>query len=222
MLLQDINLIEKKATAVIKSTESLKKSVNISNDEFLKTALSIQVNAEKLCLKARLLPLRSGHPMAMEMVKDNISSAVNISIYPVFRNWMKITIPALLPKKETGGVEYIRDSLNEALNKYFKNKEKNIYSEPVILIFNHIYSKWYNGRRFRDHDNIEINAVADLITLNFLSDDNPTNCQHFQYTTEGEEDSTVIYLVPYSDFSFWVNKIYLPEMNKQDYVTKRG
>lgn len=51
------------------------------------------------------------------------------------QKWIKITLPALLPKKETGGVEYIRDSLNVALNEYMKKHERELMKEPVIMIF---------------------------------------------------------------------------------------
>ena len=217
MLIEDINFMEKKANAILKSIDAIKKSISKSSGEFLSTTLALQTNAEKLCLKARLLPLRSGNPQAMNRVRVNMAEQTGISITPMNNKWIKIYMPALLPKKESGGVEYIRDSLNTALMQYFVHREKNIYSEPVILIFNHIYSKWYNGRRFRDHDNIEINAVADLLTLNFLADDNPTNCQHFQYTTEAEEDATVIYIIPCTELSSWIGSVYLKEMQRQTY-----
>lgn len=212
----DLIFIKDKAAEIIDDINSLDNIKKIGISQFIETSYNIQKNAEKLCLSARLLPLKSGFSKAKQEIEKTMIKETGICVGLLNQKWIKITLPALLPKKETGGVEYIRDSLNVALNEYMKKHERELMKEPVIMIFHHIYSSTHKGRRYRDHDNIEINAVADVVTLNFLTDDNPNYCQHFQYTTLGETDHTEIYLIPTTDFPEWVSEFYEYDMEKQE------
>ena len=41
-------------------------------------------------------------------------------------------------------------------------------------------------RAYRDHDNIEVNMVTDIITLYLLPDDAPRRCAHYYCTPPGQ------------------------------------
>ena len=182
---------------------------------FVEGTFKIQSKAERLCQKARLIPIKSGYPRAKQRVVNLANDLLHISVTENESGWIKISIPALLPKKEKGGVEYIRDSVSFGLEKYFLTHQRNTFDVLSIMAFHHVYSEKYPLRRLRDHDNIEINAIADLVALNFLIDDGPLVCNHMQYTSLGEEDLTEIYIVPANIFSEWVCKVYLPDIHHQ-------
>ena len=55
----------------------------------------------------------------------------------------------------------------------------------------------------RDHDNIEVNKVADIVAMHVLSDDNPSVCSHYYCSASASEDRTEVYVVPKHDFPRW-------------------
>ena len=59
-------------------------------------------------------------------------------------------------------------------------------------------------RAYRDHDNIEVNMVTDIITLYLLPDDAPRRCAHYYCSAAGEVDCTEVYVVPASRFPEWL------------------
>ena len=112
----DLIFIKDKAAEIIDDINSLDNIKKIGISQFIETSYNIQKNAEKLCLSARLLPLKSGFSKAKQEIEKTMIKETGICVGLLNQKWIKITLPALLPKKETGGVAYIRDSLTVALN----------------------------------------------------------------------------------------------------------
>ena len=73
-----------------------------------------------------------------------------------------------------------------------------------MLIFRHVYARDRPERRFRDHDNIETNMVADAVALYTMEDDGPRVCSHFACTALGDPEHTEVYVVPEEDFPQWL------------------
>ena len=96
-------------------------------------------------------------------------------------------IPTLLPKKQKGSVDYIRDYLYLAMGEFFRGKQPVRYTD-CVLIFRHIYRHDRPERRYRDHDNIEVNAVTDVIALYVLFDDSPLHCSHYYCSAPGNDN----------------------------------
>ena len=59
-------------------------------------------------------------------------------------------------------------------------------------------------RRRRDHDNIEVNCVADTIALFVLLDDSPSVCSHYYCSAAGDTDCTEVFVIPHADFPLWL------------------
>ena len=72
------------------------------------------------------------------------------------------------------------------------------------MIFRHVYEKGRPERRYRDHDNIEINMVSDTVAMYVLADDAPPCCDHFYCSAASTQERTEVYVVPARDFLQWL------------------
>ena len=115
----------------------------------------------------------------------------------------RVQIPALLPKKESGSPIYIQQYLYPALRRYFAGKPPALY-QNCVLAYRHVYCRERPERAYRDHDNIEVNMVTDIITLYLLPDDAPRRCAHYYCSAAGAEDQTEVYVIPTSRFPTWL------------------
>ena len=114
-----------------------------------------------------------------------------------------LRIPFLLPIKETGSTAYVRSLVYPSLRRFFQRIPPPRYS-PCVLIFRHVYARARPERRFRDHDNIETNMVADAVALYTMEDDGPRVCSHYACTALGDRERTEVYVVPEGDFPLWL------------------
>ena len=80
--------------------------------------------------------------------------------------------PRSFQKKGTGSPIYIQQYLYPALRRYFDGKPPARY-RSCVLAYRHVYQRGRPERAYRDHDNIEVNMVTDIITLYLLPDDAP-------------------------------------------------
>ena len=183
-------------------------SVFNSDDGNMKEIYDLSLNiveiTEKMVSIARVLPAYTGNPQAKEDVEQIIKKNFPVGIGFTKQGWFSVRIPVLLPKKENGSAEYIRSSLYPAMMEFFSNRNPVRFSN-CVLIFRHVYSKDRKDRRKRDHDNIEVNVVSDIIALYVMLDDAPTVCNHYYCSAEGTTDRTEVYVVPNSEFSKWIN-----------------
>lgn len=162
--------------------------------------------AERLCNVSRLLPVATGKPKIINDVNKIILEENTVDICYTEEGWFKATIPSLLPKKEKGDPSWIRATLHAGMDEFFSKNEKQLIREDSIMIFRHCYSKERTYRDYRDHDNIELNAVVDMITLYVLVDDSPMRLKHFYCSAIEEIDKTEVFVVPVKDFSKWLTK----------------
>ena len=166
-------------------------------------ALRLQENAEKLALLARSLPAYTGAPRAAHDVQENIKSQVPVEIGFTGEGWFRVEIPALLPRKERGSVDYIRQVLLPAMREFFRDREPVRYADCVVA-YRHVYDRDRPERRMRDHDNIETNIVTDILALYLMPDDGPPACSHYECSARGERDRTEAYVVPRKEFGSWL------------------
>lgn len=160
---------------------------------------------EQLTLQARLLPAYTGNPRYHADMTLDTTTNVPIRIGFTRQGWLGIHLPALLPKKEKGSPDYLRAPLYRALGDFFQKVQSDMpaRTENCVIVFRHRYDKTRPERRARDHDNIEVNAIVDVIALFLLHDDSPLLCDHHYCTVMGDQDETEIYIVPRKDFSQW-------------------
>jgi hypothetical protein len=168
------------------------------------SALFFADAAEKLTLTARQLPAYTGNPQAQKMCNQIIADNVPVNIGFTPEGWFGVNIPTLLPKKQKGSVDYIRDYLYLAMKNFFRGKNPVRYTD-CVLTYRHIYRRDRPERRYRDHDNIEINAVTDIIALYVLYDDSPLHCSHYYCSAPGDDNWTEIMVVPQKEFGTWLS-----------------
>lgn len=170
----------------------------------IEASFRYEENAEKLVNQARLIPVNSGDVRAKSIVKDIISRENGIETEYTEQGWFHIKMPWLLPKKEKGNPSFIRATLDTALRDFFKTRPNRRFQDPCVFIVCHHYDRNRPEKEYRDHDNIELNAVIDTVALHVMIDDSPMRCRHYYCSTASETDFTEIFLVPVPDFMNWL------------------
>ncbi|MPM40388.1 hypothetical protein SDC9_87028 [bioreactor metagenome] len=167
------------------------------------TTFAFAADIEKLALLARALPAYTGHPKAAELTDSLLEDLIPVELGFTEEGWFCLRIPALLPKKGSGSPSYLRDFLYPAMRRFFAGKLPVAYQD-CVLIFRHIYDRRRPERAYRDHDNIEVNLVADIVALYLLADDAPLRCAHYYCSAAGEKDRTEVYVVPIDQLPAWL------------------
>lgn len=90
------------------------------------------------------------------------------------------------------------------MQRFFQDKPPIRYPE-CVLIFRHVYNEDRPERERRDHDNIEVNIVSDIVALYTLPDDGPGVCNHFYCSAAAKSERTEVYVVPLEDFPVWLD-----------------
>lgn len=77
-------------------------------------ALRAYEKTERTTLICRMIPAYFGRPNAFQMIEDTMLEVVPVKIGFTKDGWFCMQIPALLPKKQKGSVDYIRGILYPA------------------------------------------------------------------------------------------------------------
>ncbi len=155
--------------------------------------------AERTVLLARALPACTGNPIAAIEIQNLIDVSIRVDVGFTQEGWFSVRMPLLLPKKESGSADYVRSFLYPAMKDFFRCKSPVRYTN-CVLIYRHVYAKTRPERKRRDHDNIEINMVSDIIALYVMEDDAPSFCRHYYCSAAAMEERTEVYVVPNEDF----------------------
>lgn len=166
-------------------------------------ALRVADIAERTVLLARALPAYTGHPLAAHEVENLMQINIPVEIGFTAEGWFSVRLPLLLPKKEDGSADYIRSFLYVAMRNFFRGKTPVRYHD-CVLVYRHVYSRQRPERQRRDHDNIEINMVSDIIALYTMEDDGASLCCHYYCSAAGETERTEVYVVPEEAFIQWL------------------
>ena len=173
-------------------------------ESYFQQALLIEECAEQLTLAARTLPSYIGHPDAETQVEAILKQEIPVEIGYTKEGWFSVRIPMLLPKKSKGSTDYIRSFLYPAMRDFFVEKPPVRYREAV-LIYRHVYDRRRPERQMRDHDNIEINMVSDIVAMYVMPDDGPAVCAHYYCSAAAKQERTEVYVVPKGDFPTWLS-----------------
>ena len=172
-------------------------------EDAFEKAFELEELSEQAVLLTRTLPAYTGNPQAKGAVEECIKATVPIKIGYTAEGWFSVVLPLLLPKKEEGSADYIRAILYPAMRDFFIAREPNTYAN-CVLIYRHVYDVKRPERRKRDHDNIEINMVSDIIAMYVMPDDGPDFCSHFYCSADGNTERTEVYVVPEQEFTVWL------------------
>lgn len=173
--------------------------------ETYEQAMKLEEQVEKLVLLTRALPAYTGAPEAHSGVEKIMAQIIPVEIGFTKEGWFSVRLPMLLPKKSSGSADYIRSFLYPAMRRFFMNKLPVRYRD-CVLIYRHVYDKKRPERQRRDHDNIEINMVSDIIAMYVMPDDGPSTCAHYYLSAVGNSERTEVYVVPKSEFPIWLAK----------------
>jgi len=162
-------------------------------------------HSEALTNLCRELPAYTGNPRAKAEMEEVILKNFPVEIGFTKEGWFCLRIPALLPKKGKGSTAYISEPLFFAMKLFWRGKPSARYPCNVI-IFRHVYIRERPERRYRDHDNIELNKVVDVVALYIMVDDSPMRCRHYYCSASGKVERTEVYVVPQCEFIRWLNQ----------------
>lgn len=164
-----------------------------------KNSLQMALCSEKFLLLVRQLPAYFGIPTAQDEVEKITRSCVPINVGFTAEGWFSVQMPFLLPEKKSGSVEYVRSILYPVMRDFFETSPPVRYTDCVV-IFRHVYEETRSERRKRDHDNMEIKMVTDIVALYVMPDDAPGICNHYHCSVKGTGERTEVYVVPKEDF----------------------
>ena len=165
-LLDKIEAQDRRLDMVLKNVRSLSDSENM--ELAYSAALKLAEDSEKMTLLTRALPAYTGNPRAAQDMETVVEKVVPVEVGFTIEGWFCVRLPLLLPKKEEGSASYIRGILYPVLRDFFRDKEPIRYPESV-MVFRHVYDVERPERRYRDHDNIELNMVSDAIAMYVIS-----------------------------------------------------
>ena len=158
---------------------------------------------ERAQLLTRALPAYTGNPVAAQEVEQLIVQNIPVDIGFTMEGWFCVRIPLLLPKKSEGSASYVRSFLYPAMQEFFQDKPPVRYGD-CVLIYRHVYDERRPERQRRDHDNIEVNMVSDIVALYAMEDDAPDTCRHYYCSAAGSAERTEVYVVPAAEFPHWL------------------
>jgi hypothetical protein len=136
----------------------------------------------------------------------NAADEMGINIANNDNGMVDITIPCLIPhrrKKQTG---FITEPLYAALERFVSSRDSPFerFNHCVICI-THVYDEVLFGKgRKRDHENIEVKGIIDVLNTFLLTDDNGSLCDIFHAGEISDNDFTRISVMKKSAFPEWV------------------
>ena len=154
--------------------------------------------AERLIFQLRNLATYSGDKEVCEAVVKNIQETALVEVGYTEEGWFRLSISALLPRKEKGNPEYVRSLIYPAMSDFFTGKQIEKFKD-CTLVYLHTYDANRPKREWRDHDNVEVNAVTDIVALFVMLDDSPHICEHYYASKSGTENRTEVFVLPKRD-----------------------
>ena len=166
--------------------------------------MSLERQAETATVKLREITARTVEADT-SAVYSEIASVLGISVEEC-SDWLKISVPAILPKKYSkDNVTFLMRPLRHALVEFQRENALPRFGECVICIV-HCYDVALGESRVRDYDNIETKRYLDVIESAFLTNDSGRLCTVLQTTAMAEKDRTVFYVMPPQRLKKWVEK----------------
>ena len=153
---------------------------------------------ERLILQLRDLATYPNEIKREEYVANASKETALVEVGYTEEGWFRLSIPALLPRKEKGNPEYVRSLIYPAMSNFFTGKQVEKFKD-CTLVYLHTYDVNRPKREWRDHDNVEVNAVTDIVALFVMLDDSPHICEHYYASKSGTENRTEVFVLPKRD-----------------------
>lgn len=126
---------------------------------------------------------------------------------------IKIVLPPVLSKKERDSnvalVCMEKKYSNADIGRFISHEKSELgieesFLQDQVLVFTHERVKKGNF----DYDNLSTSAYINAIADCFLAADNATNIDFFQRFVRGEENRTIVHIIPRENFAKWVKSRY--------------
>lgn len=115
--------------------------------------------------------------------------------------WLAVTLEAVLPHRGDGDRgRFLAHSLRAAIRQAFPDRLPPKF-HICVLAYEHIYGP---GRRFSDHDNLELKHCQDVLEAAFLTNGTSALCSAFQCSRRGKRNATRIWVLPAEAFPKWL------------------
>jgi hypothetical protein len=149
--------------------------------------------AEANTVQLRDLAARTDRSKILQFY-ETVSDAQNIEITEE-PDWIRITLPAILPKRNRSyAADFLVAPLRQSLLAFKREHPKERLHDCAICIV-HQYNASLSPRRVRDYDNIETKRYLDVIEALFLINDTGLLSSVLQCTDFGDADATIFYLM---------------------------
>ena len=179
---------------------------------FYDKSMEAQAAAENYALTARTIPVATGRPSAQMDVERVMDQEIPVQMGFTEQGWFQMRMPMLPPKKDRGGAQYIRGFLYPVMMRFMRSDNRALRYKECILIYRHVYTRGHEERKYRDHDNIELNMVTDTVAVRVMADDSPMLCRHYYCSAVGDTERTELYVIPRKDFYMWLEmEDHIPE-----------
>ena len=119
---------------------------------------------------------------------------------------VEIVLPCLMPKRKNKSNDFIAGPLFGALTEFILGRQQPFEKfKHCVICITHIYDKALMSRRkVRDHDNMEIKGIIDVINLFLLTDDTGSLCDIYSASKIGDNDLTQITILEKDLFPEWI------------------
>ena len=162
------------------------------------------IRGEDIIQKLRRLVYETTNIQKVEYLAD-AANALGISVTER-GGTVEIVLPCLIPKRKNKSNDFIADPLFGALTRFIFSRQQPFEKfKHCVICITHVYDKaLMNKRRIRDHDNIEIKGIINVINLFLLTDDSGSLCDIYSASEIAEDDFTKITIVDKDMFPEWL------------------
>jgi len=173
-------------------------------DSYSQLSYEAAIRGEEIVQKLRRLVFDTANISKVEYLSQ-AADALGITIRED-ADIVEITLPCLLPGRKSKSNDFISGPLFGALSQFIANRREPFKRfEHCAICITHVYNKTLMAkRRIRDHDNMEVKGIIDVINLFLLSDDTGGLCDIFNTSEIADTDMTRIAIMKKDAFPEWV------------------
>jgi len=179
------------------------------------------INAEFIVRRLRELVYGTSNVSWEELMRHS-AEKLDIAVHCDDNGIVEIILPCLVPGRKKKPIGFIEVPLYAELEKFVADKF--LLEQPFerfnhcTISITHVYNEALLGKgRRRDHDNIEVKGIVDVINRFLLNDDTGILCNVYHNSVLSDTDCTRIHIMGKELFPPWVlgqlDTAYLPLQN---------
>jgi len=173
-------------------------------DNYYDISYKAAIQSEYIVQKLRRLIFETTNTSKVEYLTQ-ASIFLDICIREV-NGIVEIILPCLIPKRKSKPTEFLSEPFYAAMSQFISSRQLPFERfEDCVICITHVYDKsLFNKRRIRDHDNLEIKGIIDVINLFMLIDDSGNRCDIYNSSEVADSDTTRISVMKKDMFPEWI------------------